>query len=137
MKLVPKLLALLLLTAAQAQIAQGHAATAQDYEDCNAGDADERIAACTRIIDDPQEPVCNRGLAYYARGLGHIQKKQDDLAIANLDAAIRLIPSYAPAFINRGSTLINKREYDRAIADFDQALQIDPDNTLGYYFRGW
>ena len=89
---VARLLALLLITAAPA-----HAVTQQDYDDCNSGNAETRIAGCTRIIEDSQEPARNRGLAYYGRGLGHAQKREYDTAIANFDAAIRLAPSYTPA----------------------------------------
>ena len=96
---VARLLALLLITAAPS-----HAVTQQDYDDCNSGNAETRIAGCTRIIEDSQEPARNRGLAYYGRGLGHAQKREYDTAIANFDAAIRLAPSYTPAFLNRGTS---------------------------------
>lgn len=49
-----------------------------------------RIAACTRMIEDPTEPPDNRATAYYKRGSVFGARGDDDHAMADFDAVIAL-----------------------------------------------
>jgi tetratricopeptide (TPR) repeat protein len=64
--------------------------------------------------------------AYEGRGLVHLARGEPDLAIADLDEAIRLKPDYAAALLDRGNAFISKGRSDAAIADFTAALAINP-----------
>jgi tetratricopeptide (TPR) repeat protein len=66
-----------------------------------------------------------------------------DPALADYDAAIRLRPDYAEAYVNRGVVHYDKGDYDRAIADNDAAIRLKPDfaeafnnRSLAWYKKG-
>ena len=63
---------------------------------------------------------------FFGRGNAHLNKGDDDRAIADYGTAISLDPHCAEAYGRRGDAHFNKRNYDRAIADFDAALRRDP-----------
>ncbi|MER8408783.1 tetratricopeptide repeat protein [Mesorhizobium sp. M1307] len=68
--------------------------------DCVSDDeveASTRIAACTRMIEDPTEPVANRATAYYKRGEARASQGDYDRAIADLGQAIDLDSKFAGA----------------------------------------
>src|SRR5258708_14050634 len=58
----------------------------------------------------------------------------EDLAILDLDKAIRLDRNNAIAFRNRGFINTRMQRYDRAIRDFDEAIRLDP--RVGSHFSG-
>ena len=57
-------------------------------------------------------------------------------ALADLDEAIRLDPTYACSYNNRGRTYAFKGDYDRAIADYSEAIKIDLNMFIAYNNRG-
>ncbi len=62
----------------------------------------------------------------------------DDLdgAIADYDAAIRLVPDLAYAYVNRGNAWMRKEDPARAIADYDRAIRLKPGFAPAYRNRG-
>jgi tetratricopeptide (TPR) repeat protein len=88
-----------------------------------------------RALDDineyfrrhPNMPAENRSSALAMRAHIYSALGQYDLAIADLDQALRLDPSEALAiYTARALVHFFKRDYDRAIADFDRALALNP-----------
>ncbi len=73
-------------------------------------------------------PLLDRGLAYYRNG-------EVDSAISVFDEAIRLLPTFARAYVLRGSSYLLKGYYEKALADFNQAIHIDPRNAAAYCDR--
>ena len=59
-----------------------------------------------------------------------ISEKQTDLAIADLNEAIKLKPDYTAALTNRGNAYAAQGEYDLAIADFNTELKYKPTDTV-------
>jgi tetratricopeptide (TPR) repeat protein len=66
-----------------------------------------------------------------------------DPALADYDAAIRLRPDYAEAYVNRGVVHYDRGDYDLAIADNDAAIRLRPDfaeafnnRSLAWYKKG-
>jgi tetratricopeptide (TPR) repeat protein len=111
-------------------------AFADDTETCrNAnGPNDDRIAACSRIIE--RNP--NDAVAYYNRGDAYSGKVADvDRAIADLDRAITLYPKYAEAYYRRGLAYNTKGNHDREIADYSQAIALNPKYIDAYHDRGY
>jgi regulator of sirC expression with transglutaminase-like and TPR domain len=82
----------------------------------------------------------SRGMAYAVKGgtsSGVDFKDRFELnrALADFDAAIKLRPDAAVAYIHRGMVLMAMGNYERAIADFNQAI-AQRDLFVAYYNRG-
>jgi tetratricopeptide (TPR) repeat protein len=71
----------------------------------------------------------NRGNAYIT--LGRYQQ-----AINDYDAAIRIDPRFAKAYVNRGVALTYIHEYKKALHDFNTALDLDIQDSSVYFNRG-
>jgi tetratricopeptide (TPR) repeat protein len=52
-------------------------------------------------------------------------QKDDDKAIADFSAVVRLAPNNANAYARRAAAYQHKKSYDEAVADFTQALRFD------------
>ncbi|BBZ95436.1 hypothetical protein BRDID11004_36580 [Bradyrhizobium diazoefficiens] len=97
---------------------------------------DERVTACSSVIETKSETGRRLAGAYCNRGHGLTEKRELDAALSDLDEAVRLDPAYACAYNNRGRVYSFKRDYDRAIADYDEAIKLDPSLALAYSNRG-
>jgi len=75
-------------------------------------------------------------IAYNNRGKVFIDMGRLDEAIADLNKAIALDPSYYRAYYNRGFVFDKMGRLDEAIADFDKAIVLAPSFHEAYYNRG-
>ncbi|MGJ0510828.1 tetratricopeptide repeat protein [Methylocystis sp.] len=101
----------------------------RDLDECeNTKDANRSIAACTRLIESGREV----DHAYYSRGLAY-GSVDNDRAIADLTAAIRLNPKYPFYYFVRGVIYLNQGDYDRGIADFTVAIRNDSTKRPAYF----
>ena len=57
-------------------------------------------------------------------------------ALADIDAAIRLDPNVAAAYLNRGVIYKSLGRYVEALTDYDTAIRIDPNYVEAYFNRG-
>jgi len=73
---------------------------------------------------------------YYERALDHFAKSRLELALADLDEAIRHNPRKAEYYAARGLVLLLSEWQADAEMDFAQALRLDPTQWLAYYGRG-
>ena len=64
------------------------------------------------------------------------EEKELDIALSDLDEAIRLDSRNVSAYNDRGLIWHEKREYNKAIADFEKAIRLDPKNDVTYANRG-
>src|SRR5687767_7242709 len=74
----------------------------------------ERFASCTEVIDSKIEIGRRLAAAYCIRGHEQNEKRDLDAALADLNEAIRIDPTYACSYNNRGRTYAFKRDFDRA-----------------------
>jgi tetratricopeptide (TPR) repeat protein len=97
------------------------------------------IDACSAFLEKPGTPVGPRVHALVTRAAARmlIDATQKPVEIlADLDQAIRLDPTYWPAYTDRGSFWLKQKDYARAIADLDKAIELRPDATVNYELRG-
>ena len=69
--------------------------------------------------------LSNRGRAYHHKG-------QPELALVDLNQAIRLAPNYPQAYLHRALVFEKQGDIDDAIADCNKAVQIDPKYVEAY-----
>lgn len=118
-----RLLILSLAVAASAAAAQG----ADDpRRTCRNSDPDQRIRACTSIIESRQATTADRADAYRNRGLAYALHHDLDRAFADYDRAIKIEPGNPHGFFVRGSAFFERKEDARAIADYSRAIALDP-----------
>jgi len=108
--------------------------------------ADDRVTACSAVIDGETEAGRKLAGAYCNRGHGLTEQRQLDAALADLNEAIRIDPAYPCAYTNRGRVYAFKRDFDHAMADYEQldraaadfgeAARIAPTDARGWRNRG-
>jgi tetratricopeptide (TPR) repeat protein len=120
-----------------APTAAGTTASADDYARCNIAtkNADELIAACTRLIDSKKLKGTNLVYAHNNRGIGFERKGDSERALVEYGRAIGFDENYAGALINRAHLLLKQKELDRARADYDAALAKDSKLVQAYVGR--
>ena len=139
MRSLPLLTAVCLLAAFAAP--QAKAQTNPNADICAADDdsaysPQQRIAACTALIeaakDAPKElaaALVNRGAVYW-----YINKIPQ--ALADLDRAIALDPKNARAFRERSNSHRSAGRIDLALADANEAVRLDPNDAKAFDNRG-
>ena len=135
-----KLFAAASLAAIAAALPFGAAAQAQSREAqlCatqSESQADQRIAACTSMLNSGRLHGKQEGIAYELRGLAYLDRGDIAHAIADLNQAITLAPDFAPAYQNRGNAWYARGNYGQAIADYDTAIKLDPKAPAPYVNR--
>ena len=100
------------------------------------GDDDAAITAFTKIIDLKQQTP----MLYYdyvARGIAYAKKGQNDKAMADFDASLKLKADNADALFRRAGTHLQLKQYQPAIDDFSASIKIDASNAMAFRLRGF
>ncbi|NOT39141.1 MAG: hypothetical protein HOP13_01475 [Alphaproteobacteria bacterium] len=90
---------------------------------------DDRVAACTEVINLNNATFVERVDALKTRARCHALRERYDLAIADLDRAIALDPKHASLHLDRAIYQTFAENYGLAEADAQRALQLSPDNA--------
>ena len=77
-----------------------------------------------------------RGLILYGRGVSYDALGSHDRALADLDAAVALLPDLADVYLYRGIIWGDKGAYPRALQDFLTAAKLNPNNPLVFINLG-
>ncbi len=100
------------------------------------------ITAFTRAINSRQLRPIELVPAYGGRGTAYYQLDKLDLALQDLNEAIRLAPGsgyparhLAGAYANRAGVNIDLRRYQSAIEDCNAALRLDAKDYIAFYYR--
>ena len=127
---------LLAAIAAPAQAQSNANAEICAADDASAFSPEQRIAACTALIeaakDKPQDlaaALVNRGAAYW-----YVNKMK--AAFDDLDRAVALDPKNARAFRERSNANRTSGRLDRALSDANTAVRLDPNDPKAFDFRG-
>jgi tetratricopeptide (TPR) repeat protein len=84
-----------------------------------------------RMQRDPKDAQ-----AYAYRAEAWTLKGELDIAIKDLDEAIRLNPRESGLWNQRASAWDDKKEYDKAIRDYGEAIRLDPRDAKAVHNRG-
>jgi hypothetical protein len=103
---------------------------------CANTDPDIAIMGCTALIDSRSLAPFDLARAFKKRGVAFIHGGHYNLAILDLDEAIRIWPDDADALFSRGVAYNNEGEYDKSIADLNKSLLLAPGNASALYARG-
>jgi len=66
----------------------------------------QRINGCTLVIQSGTESQTRLATAYHNRGLALLDRGDNDLALADFDAAVKLNPNETGYFYNRANSLL-------------------------------
>src|SRR5271165_1469487 len=69
-------------------------------------------------------------------GVTSLGKLDYNKAISEFTEAIRLDPTFAPAYLGRGNAHSNQGNLDEAIRDYCEAIRLDPNYAPAYNNRG-
>ncbi|MGO8702856.1 MAG: tetratricopeptide repeat protein [Candidatus Brocadiia bacterium] len=75
-------------------------------------------------------------VVYNALGVARSYAGRPEQALESFDAAIRLKPELAEAFVNRAAALDALGRMQEAVRDYDQALKLRPQDAATYNGRG-
>ena len=75
------------------------------------------------------------GNAFCGRGVCGSRTKDYDGALADLDAAIRLIPSNANFYCARGIAYIEMGQHEKAMEELEVAIELDPNSTKPLFVK--
>jgi tetratricopeptide (TPR) repeat protein len=96
---------------------------------------DQRIAACTAVLQSGAETPQSLALAFTNRGHAYRIKGDYPRALQDFNGAIRRVPNLAAAFNGRGLTWGAMHDHDRAVADFDEAIAHAPIFAVAFVNR--
>ena len=73
---------------------------------------------------------------YFQQARTHIQQKELEQALEDLNQAINLNSDYTKAYNGRGFIYLKQGKLAKALQDFNQAIHLNPNYAEAYYFRG-
>lgn len=75
-------------------------------------------------------------LVYNLRGIAYAEKGQNELALGEYHAAVKLDEKFAEALNNRGNLYASMGQHENALRDFDEAQRLKPRYADAYYNKG-
>lgn len=112
-------------------------ALASAFDDCTqAPSAEIRVRACSQVIDSADFSQAQKAVAYRNRGRARTDAGALDLALPDLDAALRLDGDDAVAFLHRALVRTAKKDVDGAISDYTNVIRLRSNMAGGYIGRG-
>src|SRR5689334_14073763 len=121
---------------AMAGASDASARAGSDWRECNGRDADARIAACSRILDQGARGNSTmRAGAFNSRASAWFSKGEYERAARDLDEAIAEKPNNPVLYYNRGLVLANKGDNEAALRSFDEAISLNPRYSSAYNDR--
>lgn len=95
-----------------------------------------QVKACDDILAMPGQSNQRYAQAHTFRALTLYASGDRSSALAEVDKATELDPTYFVPYSLRGRVYADRREFDRAIAQFDIALGMEPRYAFGHWWRG-
>jgi tetratricopeptide (TPR) repeat protein len=97
---------------------------------------DDRIAACTSILNSGRASGRALASAYMNRAAAYARKGDYERAAADFSAAIKNDPKSAKAYRGRANAYARMHKFDQAIDDASRAIKLDDAPSSSYNLRG-
>jgi lipoprotein NlpI len=110
--------------------------TPQSVQLCRSSAPAARASACTALIDSGALVPGEAALAHYFRGFAERDLRQDETALGDFDAALRLDGTLWPAYWVRAELREARRDYAAAAADWQEIIRRRPRIAGPYENRG-
>src|SRR5215475_14758446 len=106
-------------------------AHAQEYSDCYRATTDKSLTErgvdiCARLIESGRWKGEDLAQLFNNRGLLYIKLDKLDLAINDLNQALKNNPKDARAYDNLGDIWYTRGNYDKAVVEYNNAIRVDP-----------
>jgi tetratricopeptide (TPR) repeat protein len=98
-------------------------------------DYNSALADLSHALDLPSASDELTARMYSLRAAIYIDQKQNDLAMADLNAGIQVDASLPSLYLQRGQLYANQNELDKALDDFNKLVELSPDTPDGYGLR--
>ncbi|HEY0523461.1 MAG TPA: tetratricopeptide repeat protein [Stellaceae bacterium] len=95
-----------------------------------------RAGVCTAVIKSRVLPPQVLAMAYVWRGIAFVELTRFDAATADYDAAVGVVPDFAPAYMARADLHLGLREHDQAVAALGEVIRRKPDDIQALVKRG-
>lgn len=70
---------------------------------------------------------------YCGRGITFVTQGKLDMALADYNRALKLLPDFYNAYYNRAILYTQQKDFESAISDFKKAIEIKPASAESYY----
>lgn len=97
--------------------------------------SDATIDRCTEALGYRHLTQAAEVLLRINRGVTYMRRQENEQALQDFDAVLRIQPRHAEAQVNRGAALLQLRRYGPAIAAFTEALGLDVQEPYKAYFN--
>lgn len=96
------------------------------------------LATCTTALRDETQTLRDRASTFVNRGIIHMQARNIVAAIEDYDAALKIDPGLAEAYVNKGIALVHLGGRDEeAVVQLTRGLDRKPSRPeIAYYTRG-
>jgi tetratricopeptide (TPR) repeat protein len=123
--------------AAVTVIGSGYARLCYEHSEAP-GSSSSALSDCDRALEQEVPTVRDRAATLVNRGILYMRAKNISAALADYEAAIRVKPNLAEAYVNKGIALVHSGGRDaEAVVAIDQGLLLNPVRPeVAYYTRG-
>lgn len=95
------------------------------------------LSVCDQALREDALSRADRAATHVNRGVLRLRRREGPEALADFDAAVRLLPELAEAHANRGAALILLRRPEDAVAAITRGLELGmADAHEGHFNRG-
>lgn len=118
-----------LLAAAPLLWAQARADVSDHERECKYVRGDEGIHACTALLTEVQWGTNETAWLYFSRGSDYLMQGKDQMALSDLNEAIKEAPAFIDAYLNRAQVYRRAGQQQLAKADLDTVIAIPTSTT--------
>jgi tetratricopeptide (TPR) repeat protein len=97
---------------------------------------EQRIAACTAIIETGTEPTTGQAKAFSNRGVATANSGNFASAVQDYEESLRLDSTSPSSHRVRGNIYRISKNYEGALAEYNEAIRLDPADLLAFTNRG-